>query len=46
MPVRVTIGGGEPVVLRPTAEWQSMSVAPGTSLRVDANYYVLTRPTS
>jgi aminopeptidase N len=45
MPVRVALGGREPVVLHPTTEWQR---APGTvqdasAVVVDRNYYVVPR---
>lgn len=45
MPVRVTLGDAKPVTLRPTASWQSMptSLRDATRLRVDDNFYVLSR---
>ena len=46
MPVRVTIDGSEPTVLRPTTEWQSMpsSLQSPSGLHVDENYFVIARP--
>ena len=46
MPVRVTIDGSEPTVLRPTTEWQSMpsSLRSPSAPHVDENYFVVARP--
>lgn len=47
MPVRVAFAAGNSAVLRPTARWQTIRRRPGPAgvpaLRVDENYYVLTR---
>jgi aminopeptidase N len=41
MPVRVTVGGGAPRVLRPTLQWQTLDAR--GELRVDPDFYVLSR---
>jgi aminopeptidase N len=45
MPVRVSIAGGEPILLRPTTEWQTMPSAARdpSAVHVDENYFVVAR---
>ena len=45
MPVRVSLAGADSVVLHPTTEWQRApgEVRDASALRVDANFYVITR---
>jgi aminopeptidase N len=43
MPVRVSLGGAEWMVLHPTTEWKTQAVAGGAALTVDPNYYVMAR---
>jgi hypothetical protein len=46
MPVRVTIGGGTSTLLRPTSEWQTLTVERAGEVVVDPNFYVEARPVS
>jgi aminopeptidase N len=45
MPVRISLGGTESIVLHPTTAWQAASqpAVDATKVSVDQNYYVLTR---
>jgi aminopeptidase N len=45
MPVRISLGGTESIVLHPTTAWQTASqpVVDATKVSVDQNYYVLAR---
>lgn len=48
MPIRVSLTGGGMVLVRPTATWQAASapVRDASMVRVDENYYVMTRDVS
>ena len=43
MPVRVSFDGTAWTTLRPTTEWQTQPARTGAELKVDPNYYVVTR---
>ena len=45
MPIRVTLAGGRPTLLKPTTAWQAApdTVRDASNVRVDENYYVVPR---
>ena len=43
MPVRATIGSGQPLLLQPTQQWQTITLPAAGDFRIDVNFYVTAR---